>query len=83
MKNVIKKAFAIKYPKDAYAPFITAKGEGLLAEKILKEAQKNNIKIKEDSQMVEFLSAQQVNSYVPEEIWESLAELFAFILKND
>lgn len=78
-----KKAVALKYPKDAYAPFVMAKGEGELADLILQEAKKNNINITEDKEMVEFLSSLEISSYVPEEIWESLAQIFAFILEND
>ena len=35
-----KVAVALKYPKNAYAPFITAKGKGELAERIIQEAKK-------------------------------------------
>lgn len=77
-----KKAVALKYPEGAYAPFITAKGQGYLAEKILEEAQKNDIHIEENLEMVDFLSALDVGTSVPEETWEVLAQIFSFILKS-
>ena len=78
-----KQAVALKYPENAYAPFITAKGRGELAEKIIKEAKKNNIKIEENGMLVDILSMQEVGECVPEETWKILAEIFSFILQND
>lgn len=77
-----KLAVALKYPKNAYAPFITAKGKGELAEKIIQEAKKNNIKIEENMPLVNILSMQEVGECVPEQTWEVLAEIFSFILQN-
>ena len=42
-----QKAVALKYPKGAEAPFVVAKGKGLLAKRILEEARSNEIKIEE------------------------------------
>lgn len=82
MKNNIKKAVALKYPENAYAPFITAKGKGELAERILEEARKNEIKIEENIPLVDILTMQEVGECVPEEAWAALAEIFSFILKS-
>ncbi len=78
-----KLAVALKYPENAYAPFITAKGKGELAERIILEAKKNNIKIEENTPLVDILSMQEVGSCVPEETWGILAEIFSFILQNE
>lgn len=78
----IKKAVALKYPKDAPAPFITATAKGQLAEEVLKIAKMNDIMIVEDSEMTDFLSVQDMGTAVPEEAWEALAAIFAVILKS-
>lgn len=78
----MKKAVALKYPENSPAPFITAKGKGELAEKILSEAKKNDIEIREDLELVEMLSAQDIGNYVQEETWEALAVIFSFILEK-
>lgn len=78
----MKKAVALKYPENSPAPFITAKGKGELAEKILAEAKKNDIEIREDLELVEMLSAQEIGNYVQEETWEALAVIFSFILEK-
>ena len=79
----IKKAVVLKYPEGAEAPFVTAKGTGRLAEFILEEAGKNNIKIEENKALVEFLSDVNVGSLVPQETWEILAQIFSLIMKEE
>ena len=86
MKNIPlseQKAVALKYPKGAEAPFVVANGKGLLARRILEEAQNNDIKIEENTPLVEFLSEIQVGSLVPPETWEILAQIFSVILKEE
>ena len=79
----IKKAVVLKYPEGAEAPFVTAKGTGRLAEFILEEAGKNNIRIEENKALVEFLSDVDAGSLVPPETWEILAQIFSVILKEE
>lgn len=79
----IKKAVVLKYPQGAQAPFITAKGSGILAQTIIDEARKNDIKIEENTPLVEFLSEVTVGSLVPPETWEILAQIFSVILKEE
>ena len=76
------KAVALKYPEGAVAPFITAKGKGKLAEKIVEVAKDENIKIEENVEIIDFLTACDVGQSVPEETWEVLAQIFSFILKS-
>lgn len=78
-----KKAVALKYPKNAFAPFITAKGTGLTAKKIIELAEKNNIPVKIEDSAVEILMAQDIGDAVSEETWEVLAIIFSSILQNE
>ena len=78
-----QKAVALKYPKGAEAPLVIANGKGLLAKRILEEARANDIKIEENTPLVEFLSEVQVGSLVPPETWEILAQIFSVILKEE
>ena len=79
----IKKAVVLKYPEGAEAPFVTAKGSGRIAEFILEEARKKNVKIEENKTLVEFLSDVDIGSLVPPETWEILAQIFSLILKEE
>ena len=78
-----KSAVALKYPQGAEVPFITAKGKGQLAEKILDIAKENNIYIEENAPLVDLLSLEEVNDAVPEEAFEALAAIFAFVLERE
>lgn len=82
MKN-IRKAVALKYPEGVEAPVIVAKGFGKTAEKILSEAEKNNIFIQENEELVDLLGLQNIGSIVPEEAWDALALIFSYILENE
>ncbi|MCR5189724.1 MAG: EscU/YscU/HrcU family type III secretion system export apparatus switch protein [Treponema sp.] len=77
-----KKAIALKYPEGVEAPIVVAKGSGRLAQKIIDEAQKNEVLIKEDRLLVEMLGLSSIGDYVPEETWQVLAQIFAFIMEN-
>lgn len=78
----IKKAVALKYPKDAVAPFITASAKGQLAQKILDVANKNNVAIVQNEQLTDFLSVQEIGTCVPESVWPVLAKIFAFVMQE-
>ncbi len=80
-----KSAVSIKYspPKDK-APKVTAKGEGLIAERIIAKAQEHKVPIKEDPDLVEVLSGVDINQEIPSSVYQVVAELLAFVYKlND
>ncbi len=79
-----KLAVALKYPENAPAPFVTAAGRGHVAEKIIKAAEENNVNVHydEEGSLVKFLSSQQIGSYVPEQAWDALAAVFAFMFSE-
>lgn len=81
MKDV-KKAVALKYPEGAVAPIVMAKGEGKTASLIVEEAQKNNIYVEENLELVNLLGVQEIGDVVPEQAWNALAAIFAFILED-
>lgn len=75
-------AAALQYDsnKDA-APLVTAKGKGLIAEKIIELAKKNHIPIKNDPTLVELLSKLEINTQIPGELYQAVAEILAFLYK--
>ncbi len=79
-----KKAVALKYnsAEDA-APKITASGKGLLAEKILELARKENKSIYKDAPLVEALIQLDVGLEIPPELYGAVAEILAFIYAVD
>ena len=79
-KNQIRKAVALKYK--AYqdnAPIVVAKGEALMAEKIIEVAKKNNIPIHEDIDLVALLSKVDIMSEIPPELYKIVAEILSYL----
>jgi flagellar biosynthesis protein len=77
-----KKVAALKYkPNEDAAPKVVAKGSGWLADKILELARENRIPLKEDRQLVEVLSAIDLNREIPPELYKAVAEILAFVYR--
>lgn len=75
----IKKAVALKYEqaKDN-APRLTAKGTGLIAERIIELAKKEGIPIAEDPDLVGALAQLDFQEEIPMELYMAVAEIMAF-----
>lgn len=76
------KAVAIKYNKELPAPFITAKGKGFVADKLLKIAEKHDIPVIKDNLLSETLYIIEPGEYIPEEVFDIVAEILVFIKKT-
>jgi len=78
----LKSAVALKYQTETdAAPKVTAKGEGLVAERIIQLARENQVPIKEDPDLVQILSQVDINKEVPPSVYKVVAELLAFVYK--
>lgn len=75
-------AVALTYSRDQ-APKVIAKGKGLIAENIIEAAKKNNVAIQEDPSLIEVLSKLDIHQQIPEELYEAVAEIFAFVYRFD
>lgn len=79
-----KKAAALSYdPQKHEPPRVTAIGKGLVAENILEKASEHNVPVLEDATLVELLSELNINDTIPEELYQAVAEVFAFIYQVD
>ncbi len=78
----IKKAVALGYNKKRdNSPKVLASGKGEMASKIIEEAQKHKIPIKEDSDLVEILSKIDINQEIPPNLYKAVAEVFSFLYR--
>lgn len=83
-RNLPKKAVALKYePELRTAPVVTAKGQGVMAEQILRRAQENGIPIQEDASLVEVLSKLDLEQEIPPELYQLVAEVLSFVYRSD
>ncbi|WP_374721895.1 EscU/YscU/HrcU family type III secretion system export apparatus switch protein [Peribacillus tepidiphilus] len=79
-----KEAIALRYNSDKeIAPKVIAKGKGKIADNILETAKNHNVPIQEDPSLVELLGKLNINQTIPEELYQVVAEVFAFIYKID
>ncbi|TKC18644.1 EscU/YscU/HrcU family type III secretion system export apparatus switch protein [Robertmurraya kyonggiensis] len=83
-KQVRKEAIALRYDstKDE-APKVLAKGKGLVADNILEQAAAHEVPIQEDASLVELLGKLNINETIPEELYQAVAEVFAFIYRTN
>ena len=81
-KNIKRSAVSLKYDSRASkSPLVTAKGKGLIADKIIALAKDNNIPIKEDPDLVQLLSQVDLNREIPASLYKVVAELLSFVYK--
>lgn len=75
-------AVALKYqrPHDP-APRVVAKGEGAVAAQILELARLHGVSIREDADLVQLLSAVELESQIPMEAFIAVAEILAYIYR--
>lgn len=74
-------AVAIKYDPDKYdAPYVLAKGENYLAQRIKDIARENDIEIVENKPLARMLYANvEVGELIPPELYQAVAEVLAFV----
>jgi len=77
-----KKAVAVKdKSQNLTKPRVVASGQGTLAEQIVQIAWANNIKVREDADLVEILSAIDIDSEIPIEAFAAVAEILAYVYR--
>ncbi|WP_417223819.1 EscU/YscU/HrcU family type III secretion system export apparatus switch protein [Amphritea sp.] len=79
-----QKAIALNYDHQG-APKITAKGQGVIAEQIIRLAKEHDVHIHESPELVEVLLRLELGDEIPEALYRAIAEIIAFTykLKNE
>lgn len=79
-----QKAVALRYDKEKdVGPKVTASGKGLVANTIVEKAKENDVPILEDASLVELLAELNIHETIPLELYQAVAEVFAFIYQTD
>ncbi len=71
-------AVALNYQKGDL-PKVVASGRGAIAEKILEIAFANGVKVREDRDLAELLSAVELNCPIPVNCFEAVAEILRYL----
>jgi len=74
-------AVALEEQPDAAAPKVTASGRGFVAEQILQIAFANGVKVREDADLVQILTAVDVDSDIPTEAFAAVSEILAYVYR--
>jgi flagellar biosynthesis protein len=76
------KAVAIKdTSQSGTLPRLVASGHGAIAEQILQIAWANDIKVREDADLIEVLSAIDIDSEIPIEAFAAVAEILSYVYR--
>jgi type III secretion system FlhB-like substrate exporter len=77
----VDKAVAVKYAKGLPAPFVVAKGRHELARRLVEIAESNGVEIMDMPEFAESLITLETGDWIPEEYFEVIAEVLAFVYK--
>ena len=78
------KAATLKYDREkSGAPRLTARGRGMVADKIIAIAEEHGIPIHQDADLIEILEKTELDTEIPLEIYAVVAEVFAYIYKTN
>jgi flagellar biosynthesis protein len=82
-KSKTTKAAALRYDRDeSPAPRVVARGDGLIAERILAIAREHNIPIHQDPALVNVLSQLDLDQQIPPALYLAIAEVLAFLYRT-
>jgi flagellar biosynthesis protein len=89
MKKGMKKgdrreaAVALAYRPGQLAPRIVAKGNGLVAEAIIRQAQAHGIYVHESPALVSLLMQVDLDQHIPPQLYRAVAELLAWLYQME
>ncbi|MCT8975834.1 EscU/YscU/HrcU family type III secretion system export apparatus switch protein [Clostridium sp. CX1] len=81
--NKRKKAAALRYEQGYDAPMVTAAGVGHIADKILENAEENNVPIVYDEELANLLNNVDVGDAIPLELYNAVAKVIAYVMDID
>lgn len=77
-----RRAVALTYDPERHdAPVVSAAGQGLLAEEIIRRAREAGVTVTEDAPLATLLSKLDVGSAIPPELYQVVAEVLAYVYR--
>ena len=77
-------AVALRYESNkGKAPEVVASGKGLIADRITQLAEEHGVPVHQDSDLAQLLSEVEVHQQIPEELFEAVAKVLAFVWRVD
>jgi flagellar biosynthesis protein len=79
-----KRATALRYDAERdRAPKVVATGAGVLADRILEVAREAGVPVREDAALLEALAGLELESEIPEELYQAVAETLVWAYRLD
>lgn len=75
------RAVAVKYAAGLPAPFVVGKGRNEVARRLVAIAKEHGVHLFEAPDLAESLFALDVGDWIPEEYFEIIAEILAFVYR--
>jgi len=72
-------AVALSHADSSKAPVVVAKGYGVTAESIMREAKANGLYVHESADLVRLLMQVNLDQQIPPQLYRAVAELMAWI----
>lgn len=77
-------AVALGYDQEKHnAPVVLAKGQGEVAERIIRIALDNDIEIHQDADLLQILKAVDIDAEIPVEAFAAVAEIISYIYRQN
>ncbi len=73
-------AVALKYNIEN-APKVVAKGDGIIAEKIVEIAEEHGVTLYQDSELVKLLSRIEIDEEIPSNLYQAVAVVLSFVFQ--
>lgn len=79
-----QKAVALAYEQNKHrAPKVLAKGEGLIAQKIIEKAKKYDIPLFQSKALVDSLIHLEIDEEIPPDLYKAVVEVFIWLYKTE
>ena len=78
-----RKAAALKYEQNFDAPVVTAAGMGHIADKIIENAEDNEVPIVYNKELTDLLCNVDIGDSVPAKLYEAVAHVIAYVTDLD
>ena len=74
-------AVALSYADKTKAPVVVAKGYGVVADSIMREARENGLYVHQSADLVKLLMQVDLDSQIPPQLYLAVAEIMAWIYR--
>lgn len=72
-------AIALAYETGDFAPRVVAKGQGILAERMIALAKSHAVYVHESKAMLDLLMQVELDEHIPPQLYQATAEILAWI----